>query len=214
MCRKKPTKRRRKLRRYIAVFVLFCAALSVYYELAVKALLGDIIIREMKTVSERAMNSAVADFLDEHFDVGEKLSEISYSEGRVAAVSSNPSYVNFVKTQITQKAQEYIDELSQSEGVGVRLGNFTGLVCLSDIGPEVRFRVESACTVSCEFDSSFESAGLNQTVHRVVMNVCVDLNVYNPFRISRTISTQSDYEIARTVIVGSVPSYGGVVSNW
>ena len=214
MCRKKASPRRRKLRRYIAFLLLLCIALTAYYELAVKALLGDIIIRNMKTLSERAVNLAVKDFLSEHFDVGEKLSEISYSEGRVAAVNSNPSYVNYVKTEITDRAQEYIDELSKDEGIGVHIGSFTGLVFLSNVGSEVRFRVESSCTVSCEFESSFESGGLNQTVHKVMMNVYVDLLVYNPFKISQTVSTQSDYEIARTVIVGSVPSYGGVVGSW
>ena len=104
MCRKKPTKRRKKLRGYIALFLLLITALTIYYETAVKSLLSDIIVRDMRTLSEQAVNTAVKDFLNEHFDVGERLCEISFSAGKVAAVASNPSYVNFVKTEITERA--------------------------------------------------------------------------------------------------------------
>ena len=91
------------------------------------------------------------------------------------------------------------------------MGNFSGLVFLSNFGPDIPFSVESSQTVSCEFQSTFESAGINQTVHHITITVTVELLIYSPFRIGETVTTQSSFEIAQTVIVGTVPSYSGVV---
>ena len=212
VCRKKLSPLRRRLRKYIALGLAVLIILTVYYELAVKAQLRDIIIRDMQTVAEKSVTMAVDDFLSEHFDLGEKLCDVAYNNGTVSAITTNTPYINYVKTYITDKAQEHIDYLSHHQGVGVRLGNFTGLVILSNFGPEVYFNVDSTQTVSCEFESTFEGAGLNQTVHHITMTVYVDLLIYNPYRIRETVSTSSTFEIAQTVIVGNVPSYSGVVT--
>lgn len=212
VCRKKLSPLRRKVRKYIAVGLTILIIMTVYYELAVKEQLRDIIIRDMQTVAEESVTMAVDDFLSEHFDLGEKLCDISYSDGTLSAITTNSSYINYVKTYITDKAQEHIDYLSHHQGVSARLGNFTGLVLLTNVGPEVYFNVDSTQTVSCEFESTFEGAGLNQTIHHITMTVYVDLLIYNPYRIAETVSTSSTFEIAQTVIVGNVPSYSGVVT--
>ena len=212
MCRKKCSPARRRLRKTIALFLSLLILLTVYFELAVKAQLHDVIIRDMQTLCEQAVTMAVDDLLAENGTENTKTCDISYDGGSVAAVTTNAAYINSVKTFITQRAQEKIDELSRSQGVSVCVGNFTGLVLLSNIGPDLRFAVDTARTVSCEFHSSFESAGVNQTVHHITITVYVDLLIYSPFRIDETVTTESTFEIAQTVIVGTVPSYSGVVT--
>lgn len=214
LCRKRPTPRRRRARKLIALTVAGIILCLTYFELAVKTQLRDIIIRDMQTLSERAVTLAVDDYLAENPDIGESLCRISFHDGSVAALSADTAAVNVVKTSVTKRAQAYIDELSHTQGISTRLGSFTGLVSLLNVGPEVRLPVDSTQTVSCEFESTFEGAGLNQTVHHITMTVYVDLLVYNPFRIRQTVSTSSTFEIAQTVIVGSVPSYGGVLSSY
>ena len=212
LCRKKPSPVRRKFRKYLAVFLAILILLTVYAELAVKHQLRDVIIRDMQTLSEQAVTMAVDDFLEEHADTGNRMCDITYNNGSVAAISTNAAFVNAAKTYITEHAQDRIDSLSRTQGISVRLGNFTGLVFLSNFGPEIPFSVDSTQTVSCEFQSSFVSAGINQTVHHITVTVYVDLLIYGPIRVGETVSTESAFEIAQTVIVGTVPSYSGVVS--
>lgn len=212
MCRKKCSPVRRRIRKYTAVFLSVFIVLTIYFELAVKAQLRDVIIRDMQTLSEQAVTAAVEDYLTENADAGEKMCDVVYDGGSVAAIATDTACVNSAKTFITARAQEHIDELSRTQGVSACLGNFTGLVFLSSFGPEITFPVDSARTVSCEFASRFEGAGVNQTVHHITITVYVDLLIYSPFRIGETVSTESTFEIAQTVIVGSVPSYSGFVS--
>lgn len=212
MCRKKCSPVRRKLRKYTAILLSLLILFTAYFEIAVKAQLHDIIIRDMQTLCEKAVTLAADDLLQEYSGENVKTCDIAYDGGSVAAITTNAAYVNAVKTFITQRAQERIDALSRSQGISIRLGNFTGLVFLSNFGPDLHFSVDSSQTVSCEFHSSFESGGINQTVHHITITVYVDLLIYSPFRVDETVSTESTFEIAQTVIVGSVPSYGGVVS--
>lgn len=211
-CRPKLSPARRRLRKYAAIILAGVILSVTYFELAVKAQLGDVIIREMKTVSVQAVNDAVDKFLSENFDIGEKLVTLNRDGGSVSAVTTNPSYINYVKTSITKTAQSNIEEMSRGSGVGAHLGSFTGLIILTNVGPVIYFDVESSQTITCEFESTFEGAGLNQTIHHITMTVTVELVIYNPFRIRDTVEVTSTYEIAQTVIVGSVPSYSGVVS--
>lgn len=212
LCRKKLSPVRRKLRKYIAIFLAILILLTVYIELAVKRQLRDVVIRDMQTLSEQAVTMAVDDYLAEHTDRGNRMCDITYDNGSVAAISTNAAYVNAAKTFITEQAQDYIDSLSHTQGVSVRLGTFTGMMFLSNFGPDILFSVDSTQTVSCEFQSSFESAGVNQTIHHITITVYVDLLIYGPIRIKETVSTESSFEIAQTVIVGAVPSYSGVVT--
>lgn len=212
MCRKKRSPFRRKLRKYAIILLSLLILLTVYFEIAVKTQLRDIIIRDMRTLSERAVTMAVDDYLAENSENNRKTCDITYDNGSVAAVTTDSAYINAAKTAVTERAQSYIDELSRTQGISVRLGNFTGLVFLSNFGPDITFAVDSSSTVSCEFRSSFESGGVNQTVHHITITVYVDLLIYSPFRVDETVSTESTFEIAQTVIVGAVPSYSGLVS--
>lgn len=213
LCRKKLSATQRRIRRCIAVVLAVCILLVAYIEFAVKAQLRDIIIQEMHTVSQTAVNMAVSDFLAEHADVGERLTALRYSEGgAVAAIATDPSYINFVKSEITSSSQRYIDAISHDKGIAAHLGSFSGLVLFNNFGPTVSFEVSSVQTVSCAFTSTFEDGGINQTVHHITLDVSVDVLVYNPFKIRQKIHTSTSYEIGQTVIVGSVPTYGGVLT--
>lgn len=213
LCKRKPSVIRKKLRRLISVLLVVVTLSAIYIELAVKAQLRDVIIREMRTVSETAVNMAVDGFLAENADVGERLTILRYNDnGAVTALSTDSAYINYVKSQITSSAQGYIDALSHDRGVSAHLGSFSGLVLLNNVGPVVSFAVGSSQTIACSFESTFEQAGINQTVHHITLTVAADVLVYNPFRIQKTIHTVTSYEIAQTVIVGTVPTYGGVLT--
>ena len=213
LCRRKVKGARRRIRRYICVILVAAVLFTVYFEVAVRVQLTEVIRTRMRTVAQTAVNSAVGDFLSENADIGERLTELCLTDGgAVAAIRTDPSYINYVKQDISLRSQEYIDRISRGEGIKVPLGSFSGLMFLNSVGPEVSMTIESSQTVSCTFVSTFDSAGINQSLHHIRLIVHTDIAVYSPFRIYDTISVTSDYEIAQTVVVGSVPTYGGVVT--
>ena len=213
LCRKKPSPARRRVRRHIIRLFALILALVLYFELAVRAQLGGVIRAELKTLAQRAVNTAVSDFLADNPDVGERLSALCFAEnGSVTALTTDPAAINGFKAQICESAQSNIDALAQEQGIKVPLGSFTGLTFLERAGPDVALTIGGRSSVACTFTSTFTSAGINQTLHHITLNVSVEFAVYNPFCIRGGVQIASDYEIAQTVIVGAVPNYSGVVT--
>ena len=98
LCRKKPSPVRRKLRKVTAMLLAILILLTVYVELAVKHQLRDVVIRDMQTLCEQAVTMAVDDYLEEHADRGNRMCDITYDNGSVAAISTNAAFVNAAKT--------------------------------------------------------------------------------------------------------------------
>jgi len=213
LCRKKLSPVRRRIRRMLCVLTAAVIVSLAYFEWAVRAQLSDVIAAELISVAESAVDIAVADYISAHTEIGEKLTDVHVAEGgAVTAVTTDPAYINLVKAEIGEAARRQIETDTREQGLRVPAGSFTGLVFLSAVGPTVSLSVDSKQTVACHFTSEFTSAGVNQTLHHIMLTVEVKMVVYNPFHIHREISLASDYEIAQTVIVGDVPTYGGVLT--
>ena len=213
LSKRRPSALRRRVRRYICIVLAAAVALTAYFEVAVRAQLGQAVTTGVRQVAENAINEAVSGFLIENADAGDRLSAISYSgSGEVTAVTTDPAYINFVKSDIAERAAGEIDKLSEKQGIRVPLGSFSGLAVLNELGPDIRLGIDTGTCVDCRLESSFESAGINQTVHHISLIVSAEVAVYSPFRLRETVKVSSDFEIAQTVIIGSVPSYGGVVT--
>ena len=77
-------------------------------------------------------------------------------------------------------------------------------------GPAVQVRALWVGTVETSFDSQFVSAGINQTCHRIWLNVHVPIKVLLPGGPLET-TVETRILAAETVIVGQVPD---TVLNW
>lgn len=207
LCKPKKSALYRRVRRIICIFLIVLVLLSAFLEFAVKAQLSDAISAEMKDLAQSAVDSAVVDYLKENPDIGERLTRARYSEsGSVTSLTSDPSAVNTLKASISNLSRDYIDRTASEQGLSLPLGSFSGFVFLTNLGPMIDLDIACRSSVVCTLNSAFESGGVNQTLQRVTLTVDIEIVVYNPFRMS-PIHTSTDYEIARTVIVGDVPTY-------
>ena len=71
-------------------------------------------------------------------------------------------------------------------------------------------RVVALSSSDAAFFTTFEAAGINQTMQRVRLNVSVTLTVLSPAG-TQQVTADSDVIVAETVVVGTVPkSYASV----
>ena len=85
-------------------------------------------------------------------------------------------------------------------------GSFTGNDFLSGVGPNVKIRVMPAGTVMTEFKTEFLSAGINQTRHRVYIDVVCHMRVVAPLA-SSDVLVDNSVTVAETILIGDVPDY-------
>lgn len=80
-----------------------------------------------------------------------------------------------------------------------------GISALSAISPNIRIGMERAGNIDAKIDSEFTAVGINQTLHRIYLDVNCSIGVLTPFKsVSQTVS--SKILLTETVIVGEVPS--------
>ena len=97
----------------------------------------------------------------------------------------------------------HLDEYADSS-ISVRMGTLTGTDFFADRGPTVQLRIIPVSSVGSFINNEFASGGINQTLHRIMMQLVVDISIVLP-GYSTTTTVISEFCIAETIIVGSVP---------
>ena len=125
------------------------------------------------------------------------------SEGKITAVHSNMAAFNRLQAQILDIILAKIDQVSARE-LSIPIGTLTGSALLAGRGPRIRVRMESVGSSTARFNNQFESAGINQTKHQIILEVEVSVAILLPgFTTVTKVSTA--VTVAETVIVGAVP---------
>ena len=86
----------------------------------------------------------------------------------------------------------------------VIIGTLTGSPLLAGRGPCLHVRMQSVGTATARFDNQFSSSGINQTRHRIILDVDVHVSILLPGLTTYT-KVSNEISVAETVIVGGVP---------
>ena len=125
-------------------------------------------------------------------------------DGRITALKTNMSEVNRLKTDILNIINDEILALDTSD-IGIPLGNFFLPELMSGKGPTIPVHILSIRNSDATFASNFSQAGINQTLHQLIMEVSVDVAVLVLGQ-TESFTITSEVVIAETVIVGTVPN--------
>lgn len=126
------------------------------------------------------------------------------NNGNIVMIKSNVVPINEIISDIPNKIQKRIDELGRDD-VEIALGSFTGIRLLAGRGPGIKIRISSIGNVQTDLRSEFISQGINQTLHRVYLQVRCEVSVLTPFYDVKE-SIDNQVLLMENVIVGHVPS--------
>ena len=111
--------------------------------------------------------------------------------------------MNHLKTDILNIINDEILALDTSD-IGIPIGSLILPEFFSGKGPGIPVHILSIRNSDAVFSSHFSQAGINQTLHQLVMEVQVDVAVLVLGQTS-TFAVSSQVVVAETVIVGDVP---------
>lgn len=124
-------------------------------------------------------------------------------KGNVLMLESNMKNINNVTSDVAYKIQNSINN-TKDEDITISLGSFTGISILSGRGIKVPIRISTIGNVKTNIKSEFISQGINQTLHRLYLEIECQINVLTPFNtITEEITNQ--LILAENVIVGEIP---------
>lgn len=125
-------------------------------------------------------------------------------DGRITALKTNMSEVNRLKTDVLSIINDEILALDHSD-IGIPMGSLFLPELFSGKGPAIPIHILSIRNSDASFSSSFSQAGINQTLHRLNMEVTIDVAVLVLGETS-SFTVSSEVVVAETIIVGQVPN--------
>ena len=124
-------------------------------------------------------------------------------DGRITAMKTNMTEINRLKTDILNLINDEILALDTSD-IGIPLGSLFLPEFFSGKGPAIPVHILSIRNSDANFASHFSEAGINQTLHQLIMEVNVDVSVLVLGQTS-SFTVNSEVVVAETVIIGDVP---------
>ena len=122
----------------------------------------------------------------------------------IKMISANILSINQVSSEIAINIQKQLDQASK-EKVKIPIGSLTGIKMISGFGPNIDIKIATVGSVDTDLKSEFISQNINQTLHRVYLNIECNVNILTPFStIEDRICNQ--VLLAENVIIGEIPA--------
>ena len=202
---KRSKKRRRRTVLYLASVFFFTVCIFTGIQRWIRPTVETRLIYQAKTYAVAALEETVRQELEQMDLSYGRLVRVSREEGRVVSLETDTVLLNQIKSRITQAAVRKMEKLSDYR-LTVPLGSVSGIDLFSGKGPKVRFLLQPQTAVESQILQQFQSAGVNQTQHRIYLQLNVEIEAVIPGFSAKT-SVQTQVELAQTVIVGEVPQF-------
>lgn len=203
----KKVKKRKRIKRKLLLFLLSILLLAVllfiYFQRNVTRVLISISEATMRASTTVAVNDAVFYTLSDEMRYEDLVRIDRDLDGDIVAVSANPLKINKIARDTASISQSNLKNLSLN-GIPVPLGALTGIEAFAGLGPSIQFRIIPVSSVSCDFSSTFESVGINQTKHSIYLNVIADISIVMPSR-TENFAVLTEILVGESVIVGAIP---------
>lgn len=198
-----------KIRFYFTIIMFSLALFGVvfiYY-------FDKVIAPTVLMVADGEMRTKTVDIINKNIlEVYGSGSEFNYQEivtiqkdenGKINNINTDTMMLNKLATELAIKSQKEIKEVG-SVGVKMPIGYVTKNNILSYFGPTITVKMEPIGRVDTSYESTFESAGINQTIHKIYINFTTNIKVILPLQ-SREVEVKHQIPISENIIVGEVP---------
>ena len=159
---------------------------------------------QARALAVQTLNEAAAELLASGEVTYDTLMHITTdAQGQVRLIQANTPEMNRLATRVSLLAQEKL-QLKGDQIVRVPLGSVTGLTLFAGAGPKIEVRVLPVGSVHGAFHTEFQSAGINQTRHRVSLTLEARVQLVIPTG-AQTVEVSTQVAMAESIIVGEVP---------
>ena len=196
---------RRSRKRLLALTLLGLAvAFLLFMRLSVAPLVQELAKARVANKASSIINDAVETQLrNDNIDYDAIVFLEKDRNGAITALKTNINEINRLKTEILSVIDTMLLDLDVND-VGLPLGSLILPEFFSGTGPVLPVKVMSISTSDADFYNEFTEAGINQTSHRIDMEVRITMTILTPVG-TESVTAASTVVVAETVIVGTVP---------
>ncbi|MFI3210420.1 MAG: sporulation protein YunB [Peptostreptococcaceae bacterium] len=155
-------------------------------------------------IANRSINKAVGEIISGNLDYNDLMITQINSEGKVSMIQSNTVFMNEIASEVALEIQNELKQVKSTTSY-IPIGTALNSPILAKYGPQLKVTIEPIGTVYVDFMTEFEDAGINQTRHRIYLEVKARVNIVVPLT-TQTKEVKSQVPICETIIIGDVPN--------
>lgn len=197
-------KRSKRKKLFVALFIIgaIIAAVCIFIKNNVNPMIVTISNEKIRALTTDAVSTAVFDVMSENNSV-EYLKITRDDKQNIKSVDMNTAAINDLAQKITLTAQKRINEIGK-DGIKIPVGSLSGVTLFTGLGPDINIKIYLVGSTQTQIISLFSSAGINQTLHRLYINISGSVAVAVP-GLPSTIKTSTQVLMSEMIIVGEVP---------
>ena len=197
--------------RWLILLVLLLTAAVIAMEQNLSQTMLDMAFARAYSMAVETINRAVKQAMGQGVTYEELIDAQMDAQGRVSMLRANTMRMNELASQTALLAERELGS-AENQVVEIPLGAALGVRFLSGFGPRLEVQILPVGAVHTSFDTEFETAGINQTRHKIFLNLRATVSLIVPTG-SQLVEVTSTVPIAESIIVGEVPESFVDVNN-
>lgn len=198
---------RLRIRRILAVILaaaLLQTVLYAYIDHRLRTTARNFAMSHAKSVLYDCANTASARVLEETDLSYNDLAIISRDEqGMVTSIEINSVAVNLFKSYLSSAIAQELQK-NQTVDFDLPVGTAFGYFYSRFNAAKLHYTMRLTTTAGSDFISKFTSAGINQVLHQIVVDIKLESELAMPHYDTK-LSVSTSFIVAQTVVVGAVP---------
>ena len=188
---------------------IFCTLLGVFVSLLlldrqIRPYIQNISAYQAKIYATKVINDAIyRELAGDSVRYQDLVLLTQNSAGEITSLQTDMLAMNRLRGRATDAVLREIASMQEQE-IYLSLGTLSGVQMLSGRGPDLSLRVQPTGSLRTEIENRFDSAGINQTRHQVMLKMDMTVFALIP-GYSTSTEVHTEYCLAETVIVGTVP---------
>ena len=197
--------------RWLILLVLLLTAAVIAMEQNLSQTMLDMAFARAYSMAVETINRAVKQAMGQGVAYEELIDAQMDAQGRVSMLRANTMRMNELASQTALLAERELGS-AENQVVEIPLGAALGVSFLSGFGPRLEVQILPVGAVHTSFDTEFETAGINQTRHKIFLNLRATVSLIVPTG-SQLVEVTSTVPIAESIIVAEVPESFVDVNN-
>lgn len=198
-----PRRKKTGLLRRLLLALLALTALVIMMEQNLSQTLLDMAFARAYSMAVETLNRAVHKVTDDGVSYSDLMETQMDQQGRVSMLRANTMRMNALAAQTALVAEQELNSF-ENQFVEIPLGAALGVRFLSGFGPRLQVQILPVGAVNTGYDTEFETAGINQTRHKIFLTLRATVSLIIPTG-SQMVEVESTMLIAESIIVGDVP---------
>ncbi|MFL0164277.1 sporulation protein YunB [Candidatus Clostridium helianthi] len=201
---------RRKTHKYISFIVLIIVIIVilnitlVFFDQRVMPSVTEIATIMAKSQTLDIINKKSVDILSKDFKYDEMVKIEKDNQGNIILIQADTGKLNYIAAELSTECNKELSDM-KNNAIKVPLGWMSDKSAFYNVGPKISVEIEPIGNISTSYESKFESAGINQTRHKIYLNVTAKIRLRLPLR-NQDAEVSTQVPVSDTIIVGKIPN--------